>query len=506
LEDQRGKDFARHLAGIMKNPRYADYTIRLADGEELTVHKSFLAEFMPRFSSDIFQNMQERNLLQLASDYESQVIYFFLSCFIYIIIVVVLFFYFYFYFIYINAFLVNIQPIDKKTVELLLEFIYTGTLAEHPGEQLPSLLALAEYLQIDFIVEQCCVLMSENVDTDNCYALWDWANLHTEEYDQLPPDSLNGDSPLTAFSGFAYHKRQREFDTNEENRKSVVAGRSKVSFASWQKLKDACSEAITKLDYSFGGEAAAATATAATAAGGSSPGDRLHSPAKRRILRKKLLAERKRGSVGSGGGSTLSSDSPDAGKSGQNESSPATPTRAAFRFGKRNASKRTNSKSEPAAAPSTEGFSFASPEGDGGSGIVDTPGFSLTFSLTPPPSTSLESSSVPFTFSFSPSTEEGGLKQDPQQAKEEASSSSPSPSPQYHHHPRLSIDEQQPHFGFVETTPENAIKLPIMHSPERIFLFQRQQTTAWKQRSSGFLGTQMSIQGIFPYYFNKVFN
>ena len=492
----------------MKNPRYADYTIRLADGEELTVHKSFLAEFMPRFSSDIFQNMQERNLLQLASDYESQVIYFFLSCFIYIIIVVVLFFYFYFYFIYINAFLVNIQPIDKKTVELLLEFIYTGTLAEHPGEQLPSLLALAEYLQIDFIVEQCCVLMSENVDTDNCYALWDWANLHTEEYDQLPPDSLNGDSPSTEFSGFAYHKRQREFDTNEENRKSVVAGRSKVSLASWQKLKDACSEAITKLDYSFGGEAAAATAAAATtAAGGSSPGDRLHSPAKRRILRKKLLAERKRGSIGSGGGgSGLGPGSPDAGKSGQNESSPATPTRAAFRFGKRNASKRTNSKSEPAAAPSTEGFSLASPEGDGGSALVDTRGCSLTFSLTPPPSTSLESSSVPFTFSFSPSTEEGGLKQDPQQAKEEASSSSPSPSPQYNHHPRLSIDEQQPHFGFVETTPENAIKLPIMHSPERIFLFQRQQTTAWKQRSSGFLGTQMSIQGIFPYYFNKVFN
>jgi len=83
----------------MKNPRYADYTIRLADGEELTVHKSFLAEFMPRFSSDIFQNMQERNLLQLASDYESQVILLIIIFILFFwIIFVLIFFTFYFYF------------------------------------------------------------------------------------------------------------------------------------------------------------------------------------------------------------------------------------------------------------------------------------------------------------------------------------------------------------------------------------------------------------------------
>eukprot|EP01087_Luapelamoeba_hula_P014908 TRINITY_DN4426_c0_g1_i1.p1 TRINITY_DN4426_c0_g1~~TRINITY_DN4426_c0_g1_i1.p1 ORF type:complete len:1947 (+),score=410.25 TRINITY_DN4426_c0_g1_i1:307-6147(+) len=170
------KSSRKHMSNIRGQPQFTDYKIVLQSGEEFKVHKAFLAEFLPRFSSEIYQNMKERDLLRIAAEYEG-------------------------------------QPIDRYTMDLFLEFIYTGRTEEHPGSQLPSLLALAEYFEVDPLVDHCCKLMADIIDTDNCLEIWDWANRHTQQ------DSFTGSQPRRG--------------------------------KSWQGLKEVCANVLKKVEYSF---------------------------------------------------------------------------------------------------------------------------------------------------------------------------------------------------------------------------------------------------------------
>jgi hypothetical protein len=72
------------------------------------------------------------------------------------------------------------QPIDEPIVESIITFMYTGTLPDMGGE-LPSVLALATYLQIDEVVQICCEQLRTNLDEDNCLRIWEWANVHINE-------------------------------------------------------------------------------------------------------------------------------------------------------------------------------------------------------------------------------------------------------------------------------------------------------------------------------------
>jgi len=72
------------------------------------------------------------------------------------------------------------QPIDEETVTIIINFMYTGVLSD-AGVRLPSVLALAFYLQIDDIVQICCERLCRNLDEDNCMMVWEWATRHMEE-------------------------------------------------------------------------------------------------------------------------------------------------------------------------------------------------------------------------------------------------------------------------------------------------------------------------------------
>jgi len=160
MEKTRQERHVNRLRSLQKCGTFTDYTIILEeapkDGDdefmtsiesrsriEFKVHKAVLSEYIPRFSKDVFQLMKEREELVIAHEYD-------------------------------------FQPMDKETVECVIAFMYTGQLPD-PKERLPSVLALATYLQIEELVRMCCELMSSNIDDDNCLPIWQWAITHLSD-------------------------------------------------------------------------------------------------------------------------------------------------------------------------------------------------------------------------------------------------------------------------------------------------------------------------------------
>ena len=73
---------------------------------------------------------------------------------------------------------IAIQQFDGESIQILIEFIYTGTI-DINTDNVMSLLSTADYLQIDDVKEFCFEFLKQALTVENCLEIWKVSNLYS---------------------------------------------------------------------------------------------------------------------------------------------------------------------------------------------------------------------------------------------------------------------------------------------------------------------------------------